>query len=250
MSLVPTANFPLGSLPEVDGIIVSYSGGKDSICLLDLCVRRYKQVVPFYRPFMKELDYTRAVVGFVKQRYGLDVVLVPDPVYLLYIRDGIFRRFPRPDLKVPKHSEIEDYMRATTGLDWIAYGFRAQESLERNAMLKRDWPYGLYSKGLKCAPIHGWTPKHVKAYMQWRNLPLPPSHTEKWNDRSGVGIKPDEAAWTAKYWPEDWKRICRAFPLAAGQVQQFYNLKDAELERRERLKARRKAEKEGSDGKA
>lgn len=225
--------------PDVDSVIIAYSGGKDSLVLLDMAVRRYKRVVPFFMYFLKGLDYNRAVCRFAEQRYNLSVLQYPAPAASEFMRKGLFCA-SRPD--APKFSTDDVYarVREDTGIQWIGFGYRAQESLERNAMLKRDWPYGLNLTRSYFAPLAWWGPPQLRAYLQSHRLPLPPSCSNRWNDRSGPGLKPDNLAWMRKYWPKDYDRILKVFPYAAYQADRHEELVRANAEANEARKRDRR----------
>lgn len=226
--------FPPAAWPDTDAVIIAFSGGKDSMIVLDLASQRgYRRLMAYHRYFLPDLEYTKSVVAFAKERYGIDVFTFQDPTTIDFIKRGTFCT-ARPGLTLWTMNDIEDYVRMKTGIEWVGVGYRCQESLERNAMLKRDWPYGINLQRRMFAPIRDWGPRHVKAYFAWRRLPLPPSAQQVWNGRSGFGLKPDHMAWARRYWPKDYERILTVFPGAAHQADRAEEL--------DRVRAREKAE--------
>jgi 3'-phosphoadenosine 5'-phosphosulfate sulfotransferase (PAPS reductase)/FAD synthetase len=50
-------NFRRG-FPPVEHVILGYSGGKDSLVMLDLAIEAGLQVQPFFKYFIPNMDYT------------------------------------------------------------------------------------------------------------------------------------------------------------------------------------------------
>jgi phosphoadenosine phosphosulfate reductase len=60
-----------------DSVIVSYSGGKDSAVVLDLCHRYFKTVHAFFMYQVSDLSFQEATLRRAEKKYGIEIYRVP-----------------------------------------------------------------------------------------------------------------------------------------------------------------------------
>lgn len=219
-------------VPPIEAVIVAYSGGKDSLAVMDICARAGKRIEAFLMSFLPGMDHTAHWVRYAKTRWGVNVREFQDPGTIQYLRMGRFR--PEP-LKVPAITarDIESQFRAETGIEWIGYGYKAADCIDRRVMLK-TWPNGLCEKWHKFAPLYDWKQGDVLAYLSRRRIEIP---TAAASIMSGVGLGPRSLAWMRECWPEDYKRILKVFPFACYQAQRNEEIR----ERKQRDRASRRS---------
>jgi phosphoadenosine phosphosulfate reductase len=241
------ASYP--SAPE--GVLVAYSGGKDSLAVLELAIEQYgrAKVRPFLMYFIKGLDYTDAMCGWAEQRYGVEVLRVQHWNTAGYLRHGIFCT-EHPDVPILKIKHVELHVRAETGLRWIGYGYRKQESLERRGMLSRDWPDGICAKRGAFAPIMDWSTKTTIQFLRHRRIPIPGESSAS-GRASGIDLSPRTMAWIRATWPADYRRILKVFPNAGYQADRHAIIeaqKERERKARRQLATdRKRAERDALD---
>ena len=233
-------SFQFPDAPE--GVLVSYSGGKDSLVVLDMTVKHYgaENVEAFFMYFVPDLDYSRAICGYAEERWGIRVHQAQHWNVTDMLREGVFCQ-ERPDCPTIKVRDVEEAMRAKTKKHWIGLGYRKQESLERRGMLVKDWPSGIGRKRGGFAPIAEWSTKDVLAYVRRERLAL---HRIGSTISTGVGLDPETMWHMREHWPDDYRRILRVFPYAIAQADRFPKIREdkerkRELDRLARINARR-----------
>lgn len=218
---LPAAEYPVA--PE--GVLVSYSGGKDSLATLDLTVAHYGrgQVEAFFMYWVPNMDYSRVICDYATERWGVPVTQVPHWALSGFLREGAFCP-ERPDCPLIKVVDVEAAVRARTGKFWIGFGYRKQESIERRAMLTADWPGGINRQRGGFAPIADWTTRDVRAYIRRQRIAIP---SEVLASRQfGITLAPVEMDWLRRNFPKDYERVLEVFPYARAQAARHHWLAD------------------------
>ena len=104
-----------------DKVLVSFSMGKDSIVTLDLCMKYFKTVQPFFMYLVPDLKFQEEALAKYERHYGVDIIRVPHFENADFYRYGSFRD---ADYSVPrvKIRAIYEAIRRETGIQWIAGG--------------------------------------------------------------------------------------------------------------------------------
>lgn len=217
-----------GSTP----LLVAYSGGKDSLVVMDLCVRAGRRVEAFMMSFLPGLDHAAYWCDYALRRWGVSVRVYQDPKTVQLLRCGRFRLDPA---KIPAINtrEIEAIARQETGCEWIGYGYKAVDSIDRRVMLK-TWPAGVNEGWRKFAPLAGWRHADVLAYLSRRRIEIPIASKA---GMSGHGLSPSSLAWMKTHWPGDYERVLKVFPFAEAQADRAEQIR----EWKQRARAERKA---------
>ena len=194
-------------------IIVGFSGGKDSVAMLDLCKRYFKHVYCFNMYFVDKLQLQENYFRYIENKYDVKILHIPH-FELSNIYQDNDSAWESPFMQsCPKiyFSDVENYCRDYFGCKWFAYGMMACESIERNAMLKNNG--GVDYEYCKLYPLAFWNNKKVYAYLKNQNIKLPPEY--QWSDRSANNPFIDfTQILLRQYYPSDWERVEAKFPLA------------------------------------
>lgn len=223
-------------LPATDAVLVSYSGGKDSLAVMDLCARSGKRVRGFILAFLPGLDHTAHWIEYAKSRWGVEVREYQDPKAIQWLRMGRFRSEPL-DVPAITTRDIEEMAREDAGIEWIGYGHKAADCIDRRLMLK-TWPNGISEKWRKFAPLFDWRQNDVLAYLSRNRIEIP---TAGASIMSGIGLSPRSLAWMRESWPDDYKRILKVFPHASGQADRAARIREQHQAERECRKASARA---------
>ena len=204
--------------PDADGVIVAYSGGKDSLCVLDLAVQHYRRVEAFFMYFVPGLEYTRVTVDYAEQRFGIKVRLIPHWCVAGFLYYGAFRD-EVDDVKQGTMQERIGHVRALTGLQWCGVGYRIQESLMQRRWLsvRKGWKDGLSPDG-RWAPIYNWSTKQVIAHLRGRRITVPGMSASENYRPSGIDLSSESLSWLRRAWPRDYEVIIATFPWAAAEA--------------------------------
>jgi phosphoadenosine phosphosulfate reductase len=205
-------------------IIVSYSGGKDSLAALHLTLSLGYKPYLLFNDTGIELPETRRSVREVAERYGLELLVADagDAFWRAVERVGPPGKDYRWCCKVAKLAPLSRLLneRFPDGALNVV-GQRAYESLDR-ARSPRVWRNRWLPHILNIAPIHEWTQLLVWLYIWAHRLPYNPLY-EKGFDRIGCFMCP--AAYTAEYefvkrtHPElwgKWERVLRRWARRIG----------------------------------
>ena len=218
-----------GNLPESDRLLVAYSGGKDSLATLDLCVRAGKDVEAFFMFFLPGMDYTAFWCDYAERRFDIKVHQVQHWNTSYYLRRAVFCE-GRPDCPEVGHNDVEAAVRLRTGINWVGYGYKLVDSPSRRSYMTfmsawcscgekppkcqcrpRD---GICSKLQRFSPIMNWTDRDVFAYLSRRRIQIPDASRKV----NGIDLLPSTLAQMREQWPADYQRILRVFPYAEGQA--------------------------------
>ena len=197
-------------------VVVSYSGGKDSAVVLDLCVRFFKEVIPVYMFIVPGLSWQKRQFAWVKKRYGLDVLQIPHFSLSEIFRYGYYSN-PDPSVPFVQVSECYDYIRLKTDCYWIAAGELMVDSLWRRGMIwgQPTQPKNRGTINLKRGrifPLAHWKKKQVIAYIQQNHLMISPESYVL--GFSFAAPSPRDLFLIRKHFPIDFEKIMTWFPEA------------------------------------
>lgn len=208
-----------------DSVIVMFSGGKDSVCTLDLCSRYFKTVQPVFMQLGPVLSFQRAMLSWAEDKYGRQVLILPHPMLAEWLRYGLFRA--DPDFAVPMISflDVYTYARIQSGIWWIAAGERIADSIVRRAMIKGDGG-SVNAKRGRFFPVAEWSKADVLAYIKQRRLKVAPeSAILGFSFRS---LMPADMAAIKAYYPHDYDHLKEWFPFLDVSVakHEFFGRKE------------------------
>lgn len=196
-----------------DACLVAFSGGKDSVVTLDLCMRYFKRVEVFFMYLTPALSFQEAMLRWAEARYGVTIRRVPHFMLSEWLAMGALRKM---DLKVPMVSvrDIYHHLRIETGIWWIAAGERQADSVVRRAMMKNSGSIDA-SRG-RIYPVAHFRKADVMAYIKRHKLKVSPE--ARFLGHSFRSLMPEEMYLVRKYYPADFDAIRRWFPFVEASV--------------------------------
>lgn len=108
-----------------------------------------------------------------------------------------------------KLADIDNSIKIQTGIKYSFLGMKKADSLNRRLMLN-TFENG-ESNG-KVYPLQDWTNKDVLSYMKIKKLPQPIRYSAKAS--GGVGFNLDCFLFLREKYPDDLKKILKAFPMS------------------------------------
>ena len=191
-----------------DSVLVAFSGGKDSVVTLDVCMRHFAHVEGFFMYQVRGLSFQESILRYYEDKYGIPIHRIPHSELSQWLRYGLFRHcdFDCPIVSV---KETYDYMRENTDIWWIAAGERIADSVWRRAMIKSSGT--IDPKRGRFFPIAEWSKADVMAYIRQRKLRVGAESSRLgFSFRSLMG---KDLLKIQKHFPQDYARIRRWFPL-------------------------------------
>lgn len=196
-----------------DRVLVSFSGGKDSVVTLDLCMRFFKHVEAFFMYQVRGLSFQEAILHYYEDKYSIPIYRIPHFELSEFLRYGLYRK---EDMSVPIVSvkETYDYMRCNTDIYWIAAGERIADSVWRRAMIKHSGTIDEV-RG-RFYPVAEWTKQNILSYIKQRRLPIGMESAKLgFSFRSFAG---KDMAAVKECFPDDYQLIRSWFPLIEASV--------------------------------
>lgn len=194
---------------QTDEVILFCSLGKDSLVLLDLLYPKFRRIVCVFMYFVKGLEHVERYIHWAQARYpSIEFVQIPHWNLTHILRNGMCC-VPNPKVKLLKLSNVEESMRLKYGIDYVFYGMKKADSMNRRLMLNT---YENYTHAGKVYPLADWKQKDILAYMRQHKLPEPVRYSKKAS--GGVGLNLDCLLWLRKHSPGDLQKILSTFPLA------------------------------------
>lgn len=200
-----------------ESVGVSFSGGKDSLIVLDLACRVFgsANVHAFYLYFIRHLECVEPRLAAAERRWGITVTQLPNPAIADALHWGDFSHQRFNFRRQLTDDAIQRAFRHRTGCRWLLFGHRADESLQRRGMISSASDPDCLGRSThlgKAWPIHNWTGRTCFAYLRNHDIPLPPDFGG--GDTSDLSLTSSCMLWLHQNYPADYERFCRQFPMA------------------------------------
>ena len=198
---------------QTNRIILFYSGGKDSLVLLDLLSPRFEKVYCVFMYFVEGLEHQKPILSYPKKYKNTEVIQLPHWMTSHYYRHNYFR-FHRIEENSPiiKLADIEETARLKTGCSWIVNGAKQSDGLNRNLMLGTLKFNSINDKSKRTYPLAIWKKADVVAYMRQHRLSKPVEYTM--NKSNGIDLTLDVLLFLRDNFLEDYQKILNHFPFA------------------------------------
>lgn len=207
---------------DSDSAIILFSGGKDSIVLLDICAKEFKRIVPIYMYFVPGMGHIEKKMRQFEKIYNIEVLHLPHWAVSHYHANSYMQvglndnAAKMPKLRV---KDIENLARKKTGIEWVFDGIRVADSMARRMRLKTYRLNAICDESKRAHPLSQWSKADILAYIKKNRLPAPLDYGGKMV--SGVDITKDSLQTIKDKWPEDYRKIINAFPLADSILVDF-----------------------------
>lgn len=194
-------------------VILFYSGGKDSLVLLDLLAPHFDKIHCVFMYFVKDLQHIEPYLAYVKRYPNTQITQLPHWMTAYYIKNGFYSFFmPDKQIKNAKQADIENKAKKITGCDWIVFGQKQADSLNRRVMLRGYKFDAINDKNKKVYPLSLWNKEQVKSYLNMHRIIKPIEYGGK--NSNGIDLNIDVFLYLRANYPEDLERIYKVFPLS------------------------------------
>lgn len=191
-------------------VLVAYSGGKDSLVVLGLCVRAFAKAICCHLHFVPGMRWTENQVALARSRWGVEVIECPEPAFMQSLRKGLYCNSHYSLDAIPdiKSNHIFQVVAREQGISLIASGIKKADGLNKAGTMKSE--ERKESEGIVLFnPIFDWRHADVLAYLSANHIPIPASDGRK---SSSFDMTIPNLLWLHDEWPDDFARIARWFP--------------------------------------
>ncbi|MCP4148098.1 MAG: phosphoadenosine phosphosulfate reductase family protein [bacterium] len=213
---------------KTDSVACFYSGGKDSLVILDLLIQRFRRVVPVFMYLVKDLEHIKPFLEYPQKKYGVDVLQYPHWGLSGDLRRNRLKYFSNSSSNIPALTirDIENAVRVDTGIEWMASGQRKSDSLDRRIMMDTYRMGAINDKSRRFFPIAEWLTRDVLKYIKMKKI-IPPVSYRGFNNSGGVSLDYAEIKFIKEHFPNDYEKIKKVFPLVdLYQAKEDLNAKD------------------------
>lgn len=195
---------------ETDAVLVAFSGGKESLCVLDMAVKVFARVLPLHLYFVPGLRCVEDTIDRARERYKLEVLYYPHPALVRALKDSdyCFSSWKNEDLTAVTFGTMYELPKAEAGIRHVLTGARRSDSRQRRILMDQGLFPGIH-------PLADWSKHHVLAYLARNNIPRPPAPK---GATTNIGLEPRDLLWMAECYPEDFRRFGQWFPFAEAAI--------------------------------
>lgn len=197
-----------------DSILVSFSGGKDSLAVLDLCCRSFSRVEAFFMQWVPGLACVEVPAIDGAARFGVKLHMVPHWAGMRCLKNGVHCFAPADSHGWPDVGLRDIYSMVTedAGIPMIAMGGKRRDGLwrKRNLDSTKKWAEVI-------TPIVGWSNADVVAHLVARKIPVPRGDSK---DGSGADLSRPFVLWLHDHHPDDFEVMASYFPFVRAIIKQ------------------------------
>jgi phosphoadenosine phosphosulfate reductase len=202
--------------------LVAFSGGKDSLAILDLACRHFKKVTPFFMFLIPGLRCIEEKMTIVKERWGLDILHYPHFLLFNAFNRSIYcKKSFRMDKNLQEFGLTDIYkcVISDTGVNLIFNGSKETDSLWRR---QKYFKFMTFENVFY--PLKSWRKNDVLAYLKINNIPLPSSSGHQ---STGIDLSAPSLLWLHDKYPDDFERLEAYFPFIGAVVKrrEWYGIK-------------------------
>ncbi len=198
----------LAELAEThEKVAVAFSGGKDSLATLDLALRAFKHVYPYYMFFVPGLEFDAERMETCRRIFGMTPLQVPHYLFVECLKTSTFiDPFPEfddfPDLGI---LDVYAFVRAETGATIILNGQKKADGIFRRRLIANT----KRTQADVVRPLKDWLRWEVLSYLKAHKIPVPDQSSA---DNSGVSLAVKEILWFYDNRRADYETIRSYFP--------------------------------------
>lgn len=208
---------------ECDTCLLAFSLGKDSVASWLQCRKYFKNIVPFYKYNIPNLEFVEDNLQYYEDFFGQHIFRLPHPNLYSMLSHGVFQspvsmeRILQDPYRFPSHTEytaetVTDMIRYMVGLPdtvYTAVGLRVSDSPMRRMNVKAHG--ALIHNKKTFYPVFDWLKDRLLREFDEAGIKLS-SDYQLWNN-SFDGVTNKYIKEIKEYYPRDYEKIKKFFPL-------------------------------------
>lgn len=217
---------------QTSKVILFYSGGKDSLVLLDLMSSYFEEIHCVFMYFVKELVHQQNILKYPEIKYKNCIVhQYPHWMVSHYIRNSYCQfhnsKYYIKKTPIVKLSDIEERARKDTGAEWIFSGWKKSDSFQRNIILHSYKYDAINEKTKKIYPLSFWKKQEVLSYLKNNRIIMPIEYST--SKSNGIDLSLNVLLFLKSNYNEDYNKILKLFPFAEGIVYEYEYTKSKQI---------------------
>ena len=199
-----------------ESVLVSFSGGKDSLVLLNLSLQVFDKVECFFMYYVPGIEFVEKQIEFAEKKYQVKIHRIQHWAYSVAKKHGVYCS-PLPDVEIWKLADIYEKAREMSGIKPIVIGAKRDDGQWRrtnSAMLGYDDIY---------RPIYEWTTYDVIGFCKLRKIQIPKSENMK---NTVVDLSTKFVLWAYENEPQAYEKLKEYFPFLDAMIlrEQWFNV--------------------------
>ncbi len=174
--------------------------------VLDLALKTFERVVPFYLYLVPGLRFDRERLEFCEQRFGVKVMQFPHPTGIDAFKSETYVD-PWPEFDALPDLDLvtaDRWVMGETKTSLVLTGEKKADGLWRRRTIAKTKT----SRPWRIRPIKDWLRWEVLSYLKGRQLPIP----HQAGDSSGISLGVREILWLHDHQRDDYEIIRSYFP--------------------------------------
>lgn len=216
-----------------DKVLIGFSGGKDSLCILDMAIKLWgkENIILFYMYLVKGLNCIDSEINYYLDFFGIDknkqFFEVPHFLVYRYYKYAIYRidsiEYNQKIEDVTIKDVIEQVLKRTQQ-PFVLWGAKRDDSLWARQFYTRYYKQQENVDAKWIMPIFKWSKFHVMSYLQQNKIRVPKQLAEKSSNVSGAGLDDKSLFYFYDNLREDYEKIQEEFPLVEALIKrrEFY----------------------------
>jgi hypothetical protein len=200
-----------------DTILLSFSGGKDSIAMY-LALRDHFEVIPYFLYWMPGLSFVEEAMDYYEEYFGQEIMRLPHPLFYKLLREYAYQP---PDNVAPLASlklvdfdfaDVDNIIAQHYGLEnpFCAIGMRVKDNIDRRNLIQQKGVLGIGNRRYYYA-IWDWDVNQVGQIILDHGVKL--SKEYKYWGRTLASFDYQYLRPLKEHFPDDFKRMMDWFPL-------------------------------------
>ncbi|MDR1562270.1 MAG: phosphoadenosine phosphosulfate reductase family protein [Dysgonamonadaceae bacterium] len=203
-------------------ILFHSATGKDSIALLDMIRPHFKDIICVYMYIVPNLEHINKYILWAENRYSVQFIQTLHYALPSYIKSGNLGMRQNGKVKNYTLGKITDSIRMKTGIEWVFYGFKQSDGLNRRLMLRTYEGNCICEKTKKCYPLSEWKNRDVLAYIRQNDLIEPINYGKVGSASSGCAVNDiNFLLWCKRNHHDDYRKVIKMFPITEQKVFEY-----------------------------
>lgn len=195
-------------------VLVSFSGGKDSFVVLDMCAKAgFTKIVLFHRCLIPGIKIEQKYLDYAVDRYKVELVQFPEPGIIDWLKAGNYNDVSQAILSLHtwKGESLRNLARQDTGISLFCTGSKKSDAMGQG-LANLQWANKTVND---LQPIIGWNKFHVLSYLKANKIPLPENDGR---NSSSMDLAVENILWLYENHRDDYNTFKKVFPYIEAAV--------------------------------